>query len=358
MAGLALVAGSFVAGLVLLLALAVAAGHVHRIRAQARDARRRSALTPVLHALLDEEEDADDGTAPDLAAAPAMLDALVLDLLPSLRGSDRQALQRVLVSRGLVDRAAADVHARAAWRRGRAAALLGSAAVSDHTATLAGLLGDRSAEVRCAAARALGKTGDAGAVGPLLAALSADPALPSGVVGMAVLDLGTAVLEPLRVALVDGAPAARLLSAEVLGLHGDPGATAALLATLADRCQPPDVRRAAASALGRIGSPEATGPLAQVLAHAPLPLVQHAAAEALGRVGDPAGIPALTAGLGSPDAAVRAACADVLAAVGGDGRGRLGVLAIAATPAGRAARAALDAVAVAAGRRRPGLVSS
>jgi hypothetical protein len=354
MAGLALIASLLVAGLVMLLLLAITVEHLQRTRAQDRDARRRAELTPVVHALLDNDEE-DGGTGPDLTAAPALLDELVLDLLPQLRGSDRQALQRVLVSRGLPDRAATDVRARAAWRRGRAATLLGSAALPGHTATLAALLGDRSPDVRCAAARALGKAGDPSAVAPLLASLSADPALPSGVVGMAVLDLGTPVLAALRTALDDGAPAARLLAAEVLGLHGDLPAVGALVAVLGDRQQHRDTRRAAAAALGRVGSPEATGTLARVLGDAQLPALQRAAAEALGRIGDPAGISSLTAGLDSNDPGVRAACADALAATGGEGRDRLGALALGPGPAARTARAALDALdalAAAPGRRQ------
>jgi HEAT repeat protein len=350
MAGIALTASLLLAALVVLLLLAMTVQHVQRGRTRTRDVRRRAELTPVVHALLDDDQDG--GPVTDLASAPALLDDLVLDLLPQLRGSDREALQRVLVSRGLVDRAAVDVGARAAWRRGRAATLLGSAALPGHTAVLAGLLADRSADVRCAAARALGKAGDPAAVGPLLASLSADPALPSGVVGMAVLDLGTPVLPALRAALLDGAPAGRLLAADVLGLHGDPAAVGALVSAVGDREQHPDTRRAAAAALGRIGSPEATDVLARVLVAAPRPALQRAAAEALGRIGDPAGVVALTTGLGSGDPGVRAACADALAATGAEGRGRLGFLAIGRGPVPQAARAALDALALASGRRQ------
>nr|WP_243850416.1 HEAT repeat domain-containing protein [Modestobacter marinus] len=311
---------------------------------------------PTVHALLDDPaDDADDDPAadPQLASAPRLLDDLVLDLLPQLRGSDRQALQRVLAARGVVGRAAADLTARAAWRRGRAATLLGSAAATEHTPALAARLADRSADVRSAAARALGKAGDPASVTPLLAALAGPRPLPLGVVGMALLDLGTPVLPALRTALTDGSPAARALAAEVLGVHGDPAAAPGLLALLHDRWQPPEVRRAAATALGRIGSPQATAELTQLLATGPVPALQRVAAEALGRIGDPAAVPTLVSGLHATDPGVRAACADALAAIGDEGRGRLRVLAIGSSPAGRAALAALDAVATARQWRRP-----
>jgi len=353
--GVALVLSSVLAGLVVLLLLAVGFEHLQRTRGQARDARRRAELMPTVHALLDEDaEDGSGGAAdPQLASAPRLLDDLVLDLLPQLRGDDRRTLQRVLAARGVVDRAAADLTARATWRRGRAATLLGSAAATDHTPALAALLADRSADVRGAAARALGKAGDPASVAPLLTSLTGARAVPLGIVGMALLDLGTPVLPALRTALADGTHAAQALAAEVLGVQGDTPAAPALLGLVEDHRLPTDVRRAAATALGRIGSPEATTELTHLLAPGHVPGLQRAAAEALGRIGDPAGISALVSGLHAADPGVRAACADALAAIGEEGRGRLRVLAIGTSPAGHAALAALDVVATARQWRRP-----
>ena len=355
LAGVALVLGAVLAGLVVVLLLAVAVEHLQRTRSQARDAHRRAELMPTVHALLDDDEDDPAGAATDprVVSAPRLLDDLVLDLLPQLRGEDRRALQRVLVARGVVDRAATDLTARASWRRGRAATLLGSAAGADRTPALAALLADRSADVRGAAARALGKAGDPAAVTPLLTALTGARALPLGIVGMALLDLGTPVLPALRTALTDGSPAAQALAAEVLGVQGDPQATSGLLALVPGHRLPTEVRQAAATALGRIGSPRATAALTGLLTAGHLPVLQRAAAEALGRIGDPAGISALVSGLHVLDPGVRAACADALAAIGEEGRGRLRVLAIGTSPASRAALSALDAVATARQWRRP-----
>jgi HEAT repeat protein len=253
-------------------------------------------------------------------------------------------LQGVLADRGVVDRAAADLGARAAWRRGRAASLLGSSGSRSFTAQLTVLLGDRDPEVRCAAARALGKSGDPSAVTGLLVALHAEPPLPAGVVGMAVLDLGTPALPALRQALADGGPAARAVAAELLGLHGDLAASGALEVLVRDRECPVPVRRAAAGALGRIGSPSATDALVRVLGTPPLSAT---AAEALGRIGDPFALPALVAGLAASGPETRAACANALAALGEEGRQALTSAAAGTHAAGlapRAARAALDAL--------------
>ena len=68
----------------------------------------------------------------------------------------------------------------------------------------------------------------------LLAALTTSRPVPSGIVGMALLDLGTSALPALRTALESGTAPARALSASLLGLHGDLPATAALTAALDD----------------------------------------------------------------------------------------------------------------------------
>jgi len=332
-------ASAVLAVLVVLLLVATAVEHTRRTRRAARAARRRAELTPLVHALLDGESGSD---APDVSGGDPLLDELVLELLPQLRGADRAALQAVLVERGVVDQAGAQLGARAAWRRGRAAELLGNVASSRHLPELVALLADPVADVRSAAARALGRTGDVAAAEPLLAALATRPGLPPGIVGMALLDLGTPVLAALRAAVNGPVPEARPLAAELLGLHGDAGATEVLVQVVADGHRAPAVRRSAASALGRIGSPNATPALVLAVTSTGPLHVQVAAAEALGRIGDPAGLDALTAGLRSEEALVRATCADALAGLGDAGRARLAAHAVLRGPTGAAARSALD----------------
>jgi HEAT repeat protein len=340
----AVVAGTAVSGLVVLLLVSVGVVHAGRTRRADRDAARRAELTPMVLALLD-DEDGGGSPAPGIASAPAVLDDVVLGLLPTLRGADRRVLQQVLSTRGVIAKAAEDLHARAAWRRGRAATLLGSTASRFHTAELSALLTDRVLEVRCAAARALGKAGDPAAVGPLLRSLSRSRSVPDGVVGMAVLDLGAPVLPALREAVLTGSGPARLLAAEVLGLHGDLASAPSLEAVVANPHQPVPARRAAAGALGRIGSPTSTGPLVRALS---VPDVAAVAAEALGRIGDPFALPALVTGLSAARPEVRAACAGALAALGPEGRTALATAAerSRSQDAVRAAQAALDTLAL------------
>jgi HEAT repeat protein len=242
----------------------------------------------------------------------------------------------------VVDRAVTDLAARRPWRRGRAVTLLGAAAGTSHVAAMAELLQDRSAEVRCAAARALGKAGDPAAVTYLLPAATGPAALPHGVVGMALLDLGTAALPVLRDALVDDDLQVRALVAEILGVHGDVAATPLLETLLRDPDEDAAVREAAAGALGRIGSPTSTEPLARALTDAPEPRLQRISAEALGRIGDPVAAIPLLAGMASMEVAVSSACADALARLGADGRSWLEEVAAGSGAAAGVARAALD----------------
>jgi len=340
----AAVATAVLGVLVVVLLVAVAAVHTSRARRLVAARENRAELMAVVYDLLD------DGDEQAVVDAPADLDEVLLHLLPQLRGADREAIQTALTRRGVVARAVADLDARAAWRRGRAATLLGSTAGRDHLARLTALLADRSVEVRCAAARALGRVGDPAAVHGLLASLTTARPLPAGVVGMAVLDLGTPVLPALRATLVTGSPTARALSADVVGLHGDVIAGPALAELLTDPRQPEDVRRAAATALGRIGDPGSTDPLAEVLVDVALPALRRAAAEALGRIGDPTGAPALLAGLTCPAREVAAACGDALVALGPEGSAVLADAAARGGPLGAAAAATLDAA------PRPGLL--
>lgn len=341
--GGALVAGAAMTALILLLLVAVAAAHLLRGRRANREALRRRELMPLVHAVLDDDP-ADGDLRPDVLAAPADLDEIVLGLLPQLRGSDRETLRLLLTERGVVSRAVADLSSRTPWRRGRAVSLLGSAAGAQHVAAMATLLSDSSLQVRCAAARALGKAGDPGAVGDLLDATTGERALPAGVVGMALLDLGTTALPVLRDALSGGPGTARGLVAELLGVHGDPSAAPALEDLVRSAGEDLGVRRSAAAALGRIGSPTSTEPLVSALSNSSDPRLQRSCAEALGRIGDPTATIPLLAGLADDEIAVRTACADALAALGVEGLDSLEEVASGHGAAAPVARAALDEI--------------
>ncbi len=119
-------------------------------------------------------------------------------------------------------------------------------------------------------------------------------------------------------------------------------AVSTALLVLGDAEQPADARIAAATELGRLGSTRAAEALAGVLRRSSPPAVQAAAAAALGTIGDPGALTDLTAGLGSPAAGVRSACADALACLGVEGRVWLAEVAAGRGPAAAAARTALS----------------
>jgi HEAT repeat protein len=146
----------------------------------------------------------------------------------------------------------------------------------------------------------------------------------------------------LREALRCGSARDQVLAAETLGLLGDGTATGVLESAVTDEDRPGVVRRAAATALGRIGWTRSSDPLSRVLAHSSDPELRCAAAEALGRIGDPSALPALTAGLASPAPEVRRTCAGALSRLGAEGREWLGVLAAGGGVAAADARAALE----------------
>jgi HEAT repeat protein len=155
----------------------------------------------------------------------------------------------------------------------------------------------------------------------------------------------TDALPALREALRSGSPGDQVLAAEQLGLLGDGTGTGVLESAVLDEDRPLAVRRAAATALGRIGWTRSADPLSRVLARSVDPALRCAAAEALGRIGDPTALSALTAGLASPAAEVRRTCAGALSRLGAEGREWLGVLAAGGGVAADAAREALEAVA-------------
>jgi HEAT repeat protein len=156
------------------------------------------------------------------------------------------------------------------------------------------------------------------------------------------LPADTEQLSALREALRYGSPGDQVLAAEQLGLLGDGTGTGVLESAVSDEDRPLLVRRAAATALGRIGWSRSTDPLCRVLARSQDPALRCAAAEALGRIGAPSALPALTAGLASPAVEVRRTCAGALSRLGAEGHEWLGVLAVGGGGAADAAREALE----------------
>jgi len=177
---------------------------------------------------------------------------------------------------------------------------------------------DHELSVRCEAAEALGESGNAQAIEPLISALGdKDGSLRSRAVE-ALGKLGDErAIEPLVRALEDEDFSVRYNAAEALGKIG-PEAVPALIQALGDGNK--DVRRAAVLALGKIGS-GAKGAV-PTLIHQALGDgnmdVRRIAAWALGEIGSEAkeAVPTLIQALGDEDKDVRVAAVKALGKIG------------------------------------------
>jgi putative heme-binding domain-containing protein len=98
---------------------------------------------------------------------------------------------------------------------------------------------------------------------------------------------GPAARAAVRRALADPDPSVRMAACQSAGLYGDRAAVSALRERL--REGPAPVAREAATALGRIGDPEALGELFAVLSRDPDRFLEHAALYAAIRMADPEG---------------------------------------------------------------------
>ncbi len=212
---------------------------------------------------------------------------------------------------------------------------LGPAAVEPLVAALA----DDEADLRQAAAAALGRIRSRRAVEPLAAALRdrdravrvaaaaalegigwsalAAPTRASAAVLLrrweVAVHLGRSAIEPLAETLRRDDGPARVAAAAALGRIGDVAAVGPLVRALGDRRSA--VRQAAADALATMRHGDAVVPLAAALNDGDQE-VRAAAAEALGTIGDARAIEPLAMALKDPEWEVRLAAVDALAAIG------------------------------------------
>lgn len=247
------------------------------------------------------------------------LDALTIEYLPKVRGDAHRALIDFLERRGVVRRAYRRARRFGAFGRAQAADLLGNVPSAEATTVLERLLRDRDPAVRSAAARGLGHIGDPGAVPHLLSALDGRRRVPAGIVGSALLRVGSGGVDALRTALQEGGSMARAVATEVLGFVESIPAAADLIRVL--EVDPSgDLRSRAARALGRIGAPVAVAPLVGCLGEEQPTEVRAAAAWALGHMGATAAVPALSRATADVSYEVAHAAAEALAEMGSEGR--------------------------------------
>jgi len=306
-------AGAAVAAVLL---LATVCGRVLRDRAAGHRRRAEQLVRPLVLPVVSGDDVPGELITARRAKGRAA-ERVVFSYLTQVRGEAHDRLTEVLERRGTAARVLAASHGRWRNRRARAAEQLGLIATPDAERRLAELVcGERSLEVRIVATRSLGKTNRAPAAAALLRSLSRPDPVPQGVVAAALLELGPEAVPALREAL-DGDGAGRrqrAMAADVLGLLDDMPSWQQLAENVGAGNL--EVRISAVRALGRLGVPQATGPMIACLSPDEETSLRAVAARALGVLGDPQAAPALAACLSDPEYWVAHNSADALAALG------------------------------------------
>lgn len=255
----------------------LAARRVRLAQMERRRRNREHELRPFALALLDGE------TPPPLGVRDAeTLAAIVARYAAWVRGDAREEIARFFEATGAVDASLSALRARKVWRRAAAAFSLGDMASPRAVPALIEALTDDDRDVRAAAARSLGRLGAVPAVEPLVRALVAE-ALPHGVAGHALIQIGEAALPPLR-ALVDHEDSAvRDAAVELVGILGSPADAPLLVERVRDMSA--EVRAGAVRALGRLAAKDAADSVRAALDDR-IPFVRAAAARATGEIGD------------------------------------------------------------------------
>jgi HEAT repeat protein len=339
------IAGAVLAASLVLGAVAI---RLLRILLNGRRVRAERAMRPMILAVVSGGD-----APPELFSARGELgraaERILFAYLALVRGEAAVFLAGVLSRRGTVARILRQTHSPRAHRRALAAERLGLIAAPDAEARLAELVtGDQNAGVRIVATRALGKTGSAAAARTLLHSLSRPAPVPEGVVASALLELGPEAVPALRAELAGGRRQ-RAMAANVLGLLDELPAWEGLAENVGSGSV--EVRTSAVRALGRLGLPQAIGPVTTCLHAAEDPLLRAAAAHALGRIGDPASARPLAACLEDPHYWVAHNAAMALAEIGGPGLIELSLAAAGLGSGAAHAREALARRALARGER-------
>ncbi len=259
-------------------------------RARAR-ARAVAEVRPILFEALD--GDAIDARILDRLkpSRRRALDALARDLLPSVRGPDREMLVGLLDRQGAVETARRNSRSSRPSVRLRAGGFLADTGSDTAIHELLELLHDPNPQVRWSAARGLGRLGDPNALSPLLASLEGARPLPVDVVADAIFAIRTCPVSVLRQGLKSRSVATRAVTVELLGRFQALAAADDVL-DLLQHDPSVEVRARAARCLGRIGTPGTVGPLLACLDAGPV-AVRIQAIWALGEIGADDTVPAL-----------------------------------------------------------------
>ncbi|HLL65545.1 MAG TPA: HEAT repeat domain-containing protein [Micromonosporaceae bacterium] len=264
----------------------IVTGRAARRSRQRRDERLAAPARQVLLAIAAGDDDP-DGIEALVALPPApwrAVEPTAIALLGTLRGDSHAKLVSVFDRRDAAAGAMRDLRRRDPVRRARAADVLGHLPRTDSIPALTALLDDRSADVRAAAVRALGRIGDPSAAQPLLACLARHRPVAEQLVAQALVRLGVDALPDLLTALRHRDEAVRATAVQVLGLIGAVDAADDVADTL--RCDESlEVRIRAARTLGRLGARHSLAPLLHAVEPAESTALRSEAARALGDLG-------------------------------------------------------------------------
>jgi HEAT repeat protein len=239
------------------------------------------------------------------------------EFLLLLRGDERRRIEQVFAETGLPEFVRRRLRKGNEAERIHSAEMLTAFPATTSVDALLEALGDRSREVRIAAAISLNALG---ALPPLQTVL--ERIGPKGLRSRRLIDLFESIPanradELLANALkADGSPFVRAAAIEALSLAGD----YRFLGAMEDlaRDPSPEVAASALRALGRSGHPLASGPVLAALGSTDWE-VRREAAEAVGRIGIAEAVKPLTSLLGDGEWAVRYAAGKSLKQIGAAG---------------------------------------
>ncbi|MEU8615837.1 HEAT repeat domain-containing protein, partial [Actinoplanes sp. NPDC048791] len=187
-----------------------------------------------------------------------------LALLGKLRGEAHLALVSVFLQRGIARTALGNLHSHSRVKRARAAQVLGDLELRQAVPELCRLLTDRHDEVRVVAVRALGRIGDPAAAWRIIASLDRSDPVPSLLATHTLVQLGAEAEVTLSAALDHPQARVRAVCLDALGLLGATGSVDRMARVLREDSYL-DVRVAAATNLGKLGTRSALEPLQQAL---------------------------------------------------------------------------------------------
>lgn len=283
-----------------------------------------SVRTDVLDAVLN-EDDASTAARQRLLAtrgrARNRVEDELIGLLPRISGDAHERTATLLRRMGAERSALRRIRSRSVSKRCSGAFGLGALESRTSLPVLLDLLNDRSFDVRRVAARALGGIGDPDATEPLLRLVRGEPEMARDV-GFALARIGEVGSATLREALSQSTASDDVtdrsgpLVADVLGQIGDLESVGVLSEAVRHAVSPTAVM--AAESLALLEMPTAVPALLGGLSRTE-PEVRRAAAAALGRLGESEALTALVSAVADEDPAFSRVAASALADLGPDG---------------------------------------